>query len=141
MGIGTYVGAMSPIRPNALWALDFQFDSTVDGRQVKLLNIIDEFTRECLAIVVDHSIDADRVVATLERLAFERGTHPAFVMFDNGPEFASHAVADCCKDSDTASVSSIPGRRGKTPGSSHSTVACATSGSTCGNSTHCSKPK
>ena len=42
-GIGTHVGAMSLICPNALWAMDFQFDHTIDGRQVKMLNIIDEF--------------------------------------------------------------------------------------------------
>ena len=46
-GIGTHIGAMSPIRPNVLWALDFQFDTTVDGRTLKMLNVIDEFTREC----------------------------------------------------------------------------------------------
>ncbi len=58
-GTGTHVGALSPNCPNALWALDFQFDAAIDGHQVKLLNVIDEFTRECLAIVVDHSIDVD----------------------------------------------------------------------------------
>jgi putative transposase len=72
---------MCPIRPNALWALDFQFDVTADGRTLKLLNIVDEYTRECPAIVVDRSIDADRVVATLDRLAVERGV-PGFVRFD-----------------------------------------------------------
>ena len=45
-GIGSHVGAMCPIRPNALWAMDFQFDTTVDGRTLKLLNVIDEFTRD-----------------------------------------------------------------------------------------------
>lgn len=65
-GIGTHVGAMSPIRPDALWAMDFQFDRTIEGRQVKLLNVIDEFTREALAITVDHSITADDVVDVLE---------------------------------------------------------------------------
>ena len=75
-GVGTHVGAMCPVAPNALWALDFQFDATIDGRQVKLLNIIDEYTREALAIVVDHSIDADAVVGTLARLAIERGRPP-----------------------------------------------------------------
>ena len=60
---------MCPIRPNALWAMDFQFDVTIDGRTLKLLNVIDEFTRECPAIVVDRSIDADAVVAILDRLA------------------------------------------------------------------------
>lgn len=94
VGVGSHVGAMAPIVPNALWAMDFQFDTTIDGRQVKLFNIIDEFTREWLAIVVDHSIDAERVVGTLARLAIERGRAPAFVRFDNGPEFVSHAIAD-----------------------------------------------
>ena len=73
---------MCPIRPNALWALDFQFDVTVDGRTLKLLNVIDEFTRECLAIEVDRSIDADGVVRVLDRLALQRGMAPAFVRFD-----------------------------------------------------------
>ena len=72
-GIGTAVGAMCPIAPNALWALDFQFDTTVDGRILKLLNVVDEYTRECPAIVVDRSIDADKVVATLDRMMTERG--------------------------------------------------------------------
>ena len=90
--------------PNALWALDFQFDATIDGHQVKLLNVIDEFTRECLAIVVDRSIDAHRVVGTLARLAIERGRPPAFVRFDNGPEFASNAVADWCEETGVDSV-------------------------------------
>jgi len=100
---------MSPIRPDALWALDFQFDATIDGRQVKLLNIIDEYTRECLAIVVDHSIDADAVVGTLTRLVIERGQTPAFVRFDNGPEFVSHAIADWCHHSGVDSVFIDPG--------------------------------
>ena len=59
---------MCPIRPNVLWALDFQFDTTVDGKTLKLLNVVDEFTREYPAIVVGRSIDADRVVATLDRI-------------------------------------------------------------------------
>lgn len=108
-GVGSHVGAMSPIRPDALWALDFQFDATINGRQVKLLNVIDEFTRECLAIVVDHSIDAEAVVGTLACLAIERGHPPGFVRFDNGPEFVSHAVADWCNDEGVASVFIDPG--------------------------------
>jgi putative transposase len=107
-GIGTAVGAMSPIAPNALWALDFQFDTTADGRTLKLLNVIDEYTRECPAIVVDRSIDADRVVATLDRLAVERGV-PGFVRFDNGPEFIAAAVADWCRFNHVDSVFIDPG--------------------------------
>lgn len=108
-GVGTHIGAMSLIRPNALWAMDFQFDQMVDGRQVKLLNVIDEYTRECLAIVVDHSIDAERVVGTLARLAVERGQAPAFVRFDNGPELVSHTIADWCADAGVDAVFIDPG--------------------------------
>lgn len=86
--------------------MDFQFDNTIDGRPVKLLNVVDEYTRECPAIVVERSIDADRVVATLARLATERGEPPAYVRFDNGPEFVSHAIADRCRfnDGDTCFI-------------------------------------
>jgi len=91
-GIGQAVGAMCPIRPNVVWALDFQFDQTADGRQLKLLNVIDEYSRECLAIDVDRSINADDVVRCLERLAGQRGA-PVYVRFDNGPEFIARAVA------------------------------------------------
>ena len=94
-GIGVHVGQMSLIAPNALWAMDFQFDRTIDGRQVKLLNVIDEYTREAIAIRVDHSITADDVVDVLDGLAAVRGA-PGFVRFDNGPEFVAHAVADWC---------------------------------------------
>ena len=48
-GTGVAVGAFCPIRPNVIWALDFQFDQTSDARMLKLLNVIDEYTRECLA--------------------------------------------------------------------------------------------
>jgi len=108
-GIGTHVGAMCPIRPNALWALDFQFDTLANGRTIKMLNVIDEFTRESLAIEIDHSIDADGVVDVLERLALERGGAPAFLRMDNGPELVAYALADWCRFNDTASVFIDPG--------------------------------
>jgi putative transposase len=61
-------------RPNHVWAFDFQFDQTADGRALKLLNVVDEFTRESLAMLVARNIDADMVVvARLERLVAERG--------------------------------------------------------------------
>lgn len=89
-GIGVAVGATSPIPPNVIWAMDFQFDTTADGRSIKMLNVIDEFTREALAIEVDRSIDADGVVDVLDRLALRHGA-PHDVRFDNGPEFVAHA--------------------------------------------------
>jgi putative transposase len=67
------LGAFCPIRPNVVWALDFAFDQTSDGRMLKLLNVIDEYSREALAIDTERSIDADAVVACLERLAAGRG--------------------------------------------------------------------
>jgi len=108
-GVGAHVGAMCPIRPNVLWALDFQFDTLANGRTLKMLNVIDEFTREALAIEVDHSIDADRVVAVLDRLAAQRGGPPTYLRMDNGPELVAYALADWCRFHDTASVFIDPG--------------------------------
>ncbi len=68
-------------RPNEVWAADFQFDETADGRRLKLLNIVDEFTREALAMRVGRSCDADDVVATIEALVAERGA-PAHLRMD-----------------------------------------------------------
>ena len=107
-GIGAQVGAMCPIRPNVIWAMDFQFDTTADGRTLKLLNVIDEFTREALAIEIGRSIDADGVVAVLDRLAARRGA-PVYVRFDNGPEFVAHAIADWCRFNGTGSLFIDPG--------------------------------
>ncbi|MCZ0729635.1 IS3 family transposase [Mycolicibacterium iranicum] len=107
-GIGVAVGAMSPIRPNVIWAMDFQFDTTADGRTLKMLNVIDEFTREALAIEVNRSIDADGVVAVLDRLALVHGA-PHYVRFDNGPEFVAHAVSDWCRFNGAGSLFIDPG--------------------------------
>jgi putative transposase len=75
----------------------------------EMLNVIDEFIREALAIEVDHSIDADHVVAVLDRLAIARGAALVYVRFDHGPEFVAHAVADWCRFAGTASVFIDPG--------------------------------
>ena len=69
---------------------------------------IDEYTRECPAIVVDRSIDADAVVAILDRLALAAG-RAAVVRFDNGPEFIAHAVRDWCRFNGVATVFIDPG--------------------------------
>src|ERR1700691_350032 len=99
-GIGVPVGAFCPIPPYVVWALDFQFDQTADGRNLKLLNVIDEYSRECLAIDVERSIDADGVVACLERRPADGGA-PSYVRFDHGPEFIAYAVSDWCRFSGT----------------------------------------
>ena len=75
---------MSPIRPNAIWAMDFQFDETREGKQLKLLNVQDIFTRECLAIATERSITADDVTSLLDELVATHG-RPAYRRCDNGP--------------------------------------------------------
>jgi putative transposase len=85
-----------PTHPNHVWALDYQFDVTATGRILKLLHVTDEFTRESLCDLVDHSIDADRTVDILDRLIAERGA-PGFIRCDNGPELTANALRDWCR--------------------------------------------
>lgn len=84
-------------RPDQVWALDYQFDQTADGRMLKLLNVVDEHTREALAIVVARSITADTTVATLHQVVADRGTAPEYIRCDNGPELTAHALRDWCR--------------------------------------------
>jgi putative transposase len=114
LGLGAQVGAFCPVRPNVVWAIDFCFDQTADGKALKLLNVIDEFTRECLAIEVERSITADKLVAVLERLAAQRGA-PAFLRMDNGPELIAYALADWCRFAGTGSVFIDPGSPWQNP--------------------------
>jgi putative transposase len=85
-------------RPNHVWALDFQFDTTTDGRTLKLLHVVDEHTREALAIRVARSIDADHAVRVLDQIARKRGTRPELVRMDNGPEMTANALRDWCRE-------------------------------------------
>ena len=79
--------------PNQVWAYDFVFDACASGQQIKCLTLIDEFTRECLAIDVAGSIRSARVIEVLTRLISERGA-PRHLRSDNGPEFVSHAILE-----------------------------------------------
>lgn len=78
-------------RPDHVWSYDFIHDQTADGRGLKLLPVVDEFTRECLTIEVERGLTADEVVSTLEYLFEVRG-EPEFIRSDNGPEFIAEAV-------------------------------------------------
>jgi putative transposase len=84
-------------RPDHVWALDFQFDITGNGRTLKLLHVVDEFTREALAIRVARSIDADHTVRVLDEIVRERGSGPKLVRMDNGPELTANALRDWCR--------------------------------------------
>lgn len=78
-------------RPNHVWSYDFIHDQTADGRSLKMLPVVDEFTRECLAIEVERHLNAKDVASTLEYLFEVRG-EPEFIRSDNGPEFIAEAV-------------------------------------------------
>lgn len=94
--------------PGHVWALDYQHDQTVDGRNLRLLNVVDEHTRQVLASEVARSFTADTTVAVLESLAAEHGP-PAFVRMDNGPEFTAGAIKDWCRFSKAGTAYIDPG--------------------------------
>lgn len=82
---------LRPERPNHVWAYDFVEDRTRDGRKFRLLNVVDEFTRECLAIRVARKLGAADVIDMLADLFIARGA-PAYIRSDQGPEFVADAV-------------------------------------------------
>lgn len=88
---------LAPQAINQGWSMDFMCDSLVDGRRFRLLNIIDEYNRESLAIEIDTSLPALRVIRTLEQL-IERRTKPQTIRVDNGPEFISDRLQQWCDD-------------------------------------------
>ncbi len=82
---------------NQVWSMDFMCDSLVDGRRFRLLNIIDDYNRESLAIEIDTWRPALRVIRTLKQL-IERRAKPQVIRVDNGPEFISDKLQQWCDD-------------------------------------------
>lgn len=101
-------------RPNHVWAIDFCFDETADQRRLKMANVVDEFTRECLAIRVGRSCDADQLIDVLELLMAERGA-PVHLRMDNGPEMIAWALRDWCRLSGTTTTYIEPGAPWENP--------------------------
>lgn len=87
---------VQPEKRNDSWSMDFMSDSLVCGRAFRTLNVIDDYNREALDIVIDTSLPAQQVLNTLERLAFWRG-YPKSIRVDNGPEFISGKLAEWAK--------------------------------------------
>jgi len=83
-------------RPNQVWAIDFQFDETADQRRLKLTNIVDEYTREALAMRVGRHCTADDLLVELDRLVDLYG-QPEGLRCDNGPELIAWALRDWCR--------------------------------------------
>jgi putative transposase len=88
---------LQPSGANESWSMDFMSDSLVDGRKIRTLNIIDDCNREVLAIEVDTSLSAKRVVRVLKRIIAWRGK-PKVIRVDNGPEFTSKDFELWCRE-------------------------------------------
>jgi len=98
-----------------VWALDFQFDQTADGRILKLLHVVDAFMREALAMKCERRVDADATVVTLDGLVAVRGRAPEFIRCDNGPELTANALRDWCRFSGTGTAFIEPGAPWQNP--------------------------
>jgi transposase InsO family protein len=83
--------------PNRVWAVDFQSDSTTDGRPINIVSVIDEHTRECLGGMVERSITGDYLIEEHARVAARRDTLPAILRCDNGPELSCSATVEWAK--------------------------------------------
>ncbi len=89
--IGTRAPILVEARPNARWSIDFVHDQLASGRRLRILNVLDDVTKECLAAVADTSISGRRVARELTALVARRGK-PALIVSDHGTEFTSNAM-------------------------------------------------
>ena len=95
--------------PNQEWAMDFIVDGLATGRMVRILSVVDAYTRECLALEADTNLGSGRVTRVLERVIAERG-RPENVRSDNGPEFTSRRMIGWAEDWKVGLVHIQPGR-------------------------------
>jgi putative transposase len=91
-----------------VWSYDFVMDRTEDGRTLKMMPVVDEYTRECLVLKVERSITAEDVVRTLALLFDQRG-EPTFIRSDNGPEFIAKALKRWLEISEVKTLYIEPG--------------------------------
>ena len=80
-----------PEAPNQVWSMDFVMDALASGRRIKILTLVDDFSKEALDLVVEHSISGDYVTRILDRIAQFRG-YPSAIRTDQGPEFTGKAL-------------------------------------------------
>lgn len=98
-----------PSAANQMWSIDFMSDSLWDGRKFRLLNVIDDYNREMLAMEADFSLPAQRVIRVLEYLLEFRGK-PTMIRVDNGPEFISCKLDEWCRKQHVTIVYIQPGK-------------------------------
>ncbi|QHO77694.1 IS3 family transposase [Bradyrhizobium sp. CCBAU 051011] len=107
--IGTRAPMTVAMAPNDRWSLDFVSDQLTDGRRFRILTVVDDCTRECLALVADTSLSGARVARELDRLVIERGK-PKMVVSDNGSELTSNAILTWADQSRVAWHYIAPGK-------------------------------
>lgn len=100
---------LQPERPNHVWAYDLVTDRTVNGRAFRMLTVVDEYTRECLAITVERKLGLTQVLETLGDLFVSRGP-PEHLRSDNGPEFCAEAVKHWLRRLQVKTLFIEPGR-------------------------------
>jgi len=124
--LGTRAPMLVPQWPNDRWSLDFVADQFIDGRRLRILVVVDDCTRECLALVPDTSISGIRVARELDRLMVAYGK-PTTIVIDNGTELTSNAILRWTDDHKVEWHYMRAGQAGsELPSPSPSSVACAT---------------
>jgi transposase InsO family protein len=127
--VGTRAPILVEVLPNARWSLDFVHDQLANGRRFRILNIVDDVTRECLAAIPDTSISGRRVARELTALIERRGK-PGIIVSDNGTEFTCNAMLTWSEQHQIAWHFIAPGSRCRTASVKASMAGCATSFST-----------
>jgi putative transposase len=94
--------------PNHIWSLDFVADSLSHGGRLRMLTVVDEFTRECLSIRTERSLKSRDVQEVLAQIMQERG-HPCYLRSDNGSEFIAHSLQQWLKSKGTGAIFITPG--------------------------------
>ena len=107
--LGTRAPMMLPQAPNQRWSLDFLSDQLRDGRRFRILAVVDDFTRECLAVVADTSLSGLRTARELDAIIRERGK-PASIVSDNGTELTSMVILNWCQETGVAWHYIAPGK-------------------------------
>ena len=107
--LGTRRPMLVPRKPNERWSPDFVSDAFTDGRRFRVLAVVDDYTRECLALVADTSLSGLRVARELDAIIAQRG-QPVTIVSDNGTEFTSMAILKWCQDTGVDGHYIAPGK-------------------------------
>src|SRR6201995_5721917 len=107
--LGTRAPILVEVKPNARWSLDFVHDQFANGRRFRILNIVDDVTKECLGAIPDTSISGRRVARELTTIVAWRGK-PGSIVSDNGTEFTCNAMLAWCKETGIDWHFIVPGK-------------------------------